>query len=138
MKRMHVTVNGVVFDVEVEVYADDEQSPYLTSGHHVNMPVRQDNYSNSQTNTLLSSQTQKLKQKKVESDLTVLTSPINGIVLEVLIKDGDTVKEHDRLFVLESMKMKTDISSPREGKINSISVKVGDNVEAGQLLLKYE
>ena len=67
-----------------------------------------------------------------------MTSPINGIVLEILVKDGDSVNEHDRLFVLESMKMKTDISSPREGKINSISVKVGDNIEAGQLLLKYE
>lgn len=138
MKKMHVTVNGIRFDVEVEVYEDDEQSPYLFGGHNIPTPKRQENYSNIQANALMSSQIKKVTQKKMESDIKSLSSPINGIILEVLIKEGDSVKEHDRLFVLESMKMKTDISSPRDGKISSIQVKVGDKIEAGQLLLKYE
>ncbi|MFH1051704.1 MAG: biotin/lipoyl-containing protein [bacterium] len=138
MKKMHVTVNGVRFDVEVEVYADDEQSPYLMGGHPVNIPVKQENYNNIQANVLMSSQIHKVSQKKVESDSKSLSSPINGKILEILVKEGDIVKEHDRLLVLESMKMKTDISSPREGKIVSIQVKTGDTIEAGQLLLKYE
>lgn len=138
MKKMHVTVNGIRFDVEVEVYEDDEQSPYLFGGQNLSVPKRQDSYSNIQTNSLMNSQIKKVTQKKMESDIKSLSSPINGIILEILIKEGDFVKEHDRLFVLESMKMKTDISSPREGKINSIQVKIGDKIEAGQLLLKYE
>ncbi|ROL56476.1 acetyl-CoA carboxylase biotin carboxyl carrier protein subunit [Bacteroidetes/Chlorobi group bacterium ChocPot_Mid] len=138
MKKMHVTVNGIRFDVEVEVYEDDEQSPYLFGGQNIPTPKRQENYSNIQTNALMSSQIKKVTQKKMESDIKSLSSPINGIILEILIKEGDSVKEHDRLFVLESMKMKTDISSPRDGKISSIQVKVGDKIEAGQLLLKYE
>jgi biotin carboxyl carrier protein len=138
MKKMHVTVNGVRFDVEVEVYDDDEQYPYLAGGQHLAPPARQDNYNNIQANTLMNQQIQKVKTKNIESDVKAISSPINGILLEILVKEGDFVKEHDRLFVIESMKMKTDISSPREGKISSITVKVGDNIEAGQILLKYE
>lgn len=138
MKKMHVTVNGIRFDVEVEVYDDDEQYPYVTGGHQVSPPVRHDTYSNIHANTLMNQQTQKVVSKNTESDIKAMSSPINGIVLEIIIKEGDSVKEHDRLFVIESMKMKTDISSPREGKISSINVKVGDNIEAGQILLKYE
>ncbi len=138
MKKMHVTVNGVRFDVEVEVYEDDEQSPYLSSDQSVQMPSRRDSFTNIQKNTLMNQQIQKIKQKKIESDVQSLSSPINGIILEILVQENDEVKEHDRLFVLESMKMKTDISSPRDGKISSIQVKINDKIEAGQLLLKYE
>ena len=71
MKKMHVTVNGVRFDVEVEVYDDDEQYPYITGGHHVSPPARHDTYSNIQVNTLMNQQTQKVFSKKTESDVKI-------------------------------------------------------------------
>jgi biotin carboxyl carrier protein len=36
------------------------------------------------------------------------------------------------------MKMKTNISSPQNGKIKAIKVKTGDKIEAGQVLLSFE
>lgn len=138
MKKMHVTVNGIKFDVEVEVYEDDEN---IIAPQQFFVPQQRlnENISNFQANTLFTKQTQKLKQTlKQKSDTNVLSSPINGVVLEVLISVGDEVEENQVLFVLESMKMKTNISSPRAGKIKSIKVKVGDSVETGQLLIEYE
>jgi|DewCreStandDraft_4_1066084.scaffolds.fasta_scaffold00292_11 biotin carboxyl carrier protein len=138
MKKMHVTVNGIKFDVEVEVYEDDENilapQQYFIPHHRYN-----ENISNVQANALFSKQTQKLKQTlKQKADSNVLSSPINGVVLEILVNVGNEVEENQVLFVLESMKMKTNISSPRAGKIKAIHIKVGDSVETGQLLMEYE
>jgi biotin carboxyl carrier protein len=138
MKKMHVTVNGIKFDVEVEVYEDDES---ITTPYQYFMPQQRfnENISNLHANTLFSKQTQKLKQTlKQKADSNVLSSPINGVVLEILINVGSEVEENQVLFILESMKMKTNISSPRAGKIRAIHVKTGDSVESGQLLIDYE
>ncbi len=138
MKKMHITVNGALFDVEVEVYEDDEQSPYLMAQRSIARQSPQESYSKTQGNTILKTQMQKSEKKSVQSDMSSLTSPINGIILEIPVSVGSKVVENDILFVLESMKMKTNISSPRTGTISAIHVKTGDTIESGQLLLNYE
>ncbi|MCD6301030.1 MAG: pyruvate/oxaloacetate carboxyltransferase, partial [Staphylothermus sp.] len=64
-----------------------------------------------------------------------LKSPMAGKILKILVREGDTVKKGDKVIVLESMKMSTDILAPLSGKIEKIFVKEGDNVEAGDILL---
>jgi len=78
------------------------------------------------------------KSKATGADKKTLTSPINGVILEIPVKEAQAVKQNDVLFVLEAMKMKTNISSPQTGKIKAIKVKVGDKIEAGQALLVFE
>ena len=58
-------------------------------------------------------------------------------ILKVLIKSGDTVAEHEKLFVLESMKMEIEIRSPRAGKVRFVTVKPGDQVLQGVSLLEW-
>ncbi|MBQ6269809.1 MAG: acetyl-CoA carboxylase biotin carboxyl carrier protein subunit, partial [Bacteroidetes bacterium] len=52
-------------------------------------------------------------------------------------KVGDEVKAGQVVVVLEAMKMKTNISSTRDGKIASVNISVNDSVESGQVLLTY-
>ena len=42
------------------------------------------------------------------------------------------------MLVLEAMKMETDITAPVAGTIKSITVKVGDSVQGGQVLAEFE
>jgi biotin carboxyl carrier protein len=42
------------------------------------------------------------------------------------------------LMVLEAMKMETEITSPINGKIAKVNVKVGDSVQGSQVLVEFE
>ncbi|HHX68545.1 MAG TPA: pyruvate carboxylase [Gallicola sp.] len=65
-------------------------------------------------------------------------SSIPGTILKVLVHVGDEIKSGDPLAVVEAMKMETNIVSPVNGKVESVTVKDGEMVEAGQLLLRLE
>jgi len=61
-----------------------------------------------------------------------------GRVVELLLKEGDEVKEEEPVLVLEAMKMQNEIKSPQNGKIKNIFPKPGDSVEAGAVLFTVE
>ena len=65
-------------------------------------------------------------------------SQIKAIVWKVLKETGDTVKIDDEIIILESMKMEIPISSEVNGKIKSIEVNEGDEVDEGQLVAILE
>jgi pyruvate dehydrogenase E2 component (dihydrolipoamide acetyltransferase) len=59
-------------------------------------------------------------------------------VIEILVKIGDQVSAEDSLVVLESEKASMEIPSPTAGKIISITISEGDEVDEGDLLLEME
>ncbi|MGB5649390.1 MAG: biotin/lipoyl-containing protein, partial [Sedimenticolaceae bacterium] len=59
-------------------------------------------------------------------------------VIEVLVHEGDTIKEEDALITLESDKASMDIPAPRGGVVRDLKVTVGDKVSAGSLILALE
>lgn len=67
-----------------------------------------------------------------------VTANLPGNVYKIAVSKGDQVDENDTLVVLEAMKMETPLVSPSPGKVSSIDVKLGDVVEAGQLILTIE
>ncbi|MEP7072586.1 MAG: dihydrolipoyllysine-residue acetyltransferase [Nitrosospira sp.] len=56
-------------------------------------------------------------------------------VIEVLVKSGDSVKAEDPLIVLESDKATIEVPSPFAGVVGEVSVKLGDKVSEGALIL---
>ena len=65
-------------------------------------------------------------------------SQIKAIVWKVLKETGDTVKIDDEIIILESMKMEIPISSELNGKIKSVEVNEGDEVDEGQVVAILE
>lgn len=65
-------------------------------------------------------------------------APMPGRILEILVKEGDTIAKGDGLIVLEAMKMENIIKSTREGVLKHIQTAEGDNVEKDAILLSYE
>ncbi len=61
-------------------------------------------------------------------------SPIPGTVLSILVTEGDKVAENQPLMIIEAMKMETRVSSSISGVVESINVKEGQRVKAGELL----
>ena len=62
----------------------------------------------------------------------------NVEVIEVLVKSGQQIKKNDPLITLESDKSSVEVPATDEGKINKISIKVGDKVSEGSEILSLE
>lgn len=67
-----------------------------------------------------------------------LISFLPGTVHKVFVKKGSRVKEGDRLFVLEAMKMRNDVMSPLSGIIKDVLVKEGEKIAKKHLMLEFE
>lgn len=61
-----------------------------------------------------------------------------GKIAEIFVKEGDEVKDGTDLFLVETDKITTEVSSPIKGVISKILCKVGDNVHVGQPLFEIE
>ena len=70
--------------------------------------------------------------------VNAIKAPMPGLILEISVKVGETVKENDPLLILEAMKMENSFLSPRDGVIKSIAVEKGHAVDKGQLLIEFE
>jgi biotin carboxyl carrier protein len=58
-----------------------------------------------------------------------------GLVLKVLVKDGDVIKKGDNILVLEAMKMENSIKAPADATIKSVKIIAGDKVEKNQVMI---
>jgi acetyl-CoA/propionyl-CoA carboxylase biotin carboxyl carrier protein len=62
---------------------------------------------------------------------TALTAPMQGTIVKVAARDGDTVQEGDVIVVIEAMKMEQPLQAHRSGTVSGLSVEVGATVTAG-------
>ncbi|WP_235297155.1 acetyl-CoA carboxylase biotin carboxyl carrier protein subunit [Portibacter marinus] len=63
-------------------------------------------------------------------------SPMPGLVIDVLVKEGQKVVEDTPLIVLEAMKMENIIKASGNGVVTSIEVETGQKIEKAQLLIR--
>ena len=64
-----------------------------------------------------------------------VTAPLAGNIWKVHAVPGQAVKEGDVLFILEAMKMETEIRASKAGTVSSVTTKEGDSVSVGDTLL---
>ena len=64
----------------------------------------------------------------------VITAPMQGTIVKVHVKPGETVKMDDPICVLEAMKMENEVASPADGDVVDLRVEPGDTVAAGQVI----
>jgi biotin carboxyl carrier protein len=62
-------------------------------------------------------------------------SPLPGVILDVFVKEGDSIKKGQKLLCLEAMKMENNIDSDKDGKVLKINAKKGDSVMEGDVLI---
>ncbi len=68
----------------------------------------------------------------------VISAPMPGKVVKVLVKVGDEVKEGQGLVVVEAMKMENELKSPKAGKVVELPAKEGTAVEINARLVVVE
>ncbi len=63
-------------------------------------------------------------------------SNLPGTIIQVLVKEGQDVKEGDLLLIHEAMKMLNRVVAPVSGKVAGIHVMVGDKIGKNHLMIK--
>lgn len=67
-----------------------------------------------------------------------IKAPMPGMVLQVMVQNGQPIKKGDAIVVLEAMKMENILKSPSDGTIKNILVVTGDKVEKNQVMVNFE
>lgn len=117
IKHYNVTVNGTVYEVEVEetdaVSAPTEKkaAPAAPAAKPATKPAAVKPGAGTQVN-----------------------APMQGTVLKVEVTLGTEVKKGDLICLLEAMKMENEIFAPCDGKITSVAVTAGQSIATGALI----
>jgi biotin carboxyl carrier protein len=65
----------------------------------------------------------------------VVKAPIPGLVVKVLVREGEEIAEDQALVILEAMKMENEIRALRAGIVRKVEVSAGQRVEQNAPLL---
>jgi len=67
-----------------------------------------------------------------------VTTAMPGIIVDVLVKEGDKVQAGDPVLITEAMKMETEVQAPVSGEIKIIHVSKGESVNPDEALIEIE
>lgn len=149
MKQYRLTVNGNEYDVAV-ANIENGVAKVTVNGTGYEVAV--------QSNTLLKPKPAKPVQvapatyssnptvtpakisqnAPASSGATPLKSPLPGVILDIKVREGDTVREGQLMMVLEAMKMENNVDAHKSGVVRSINKNQGDSVLEGEVLLTIE
>ena len=121
-QTINLSLNGTPYQVKVDKEIKQTKTPKLMRS--VAVPSTEGDTANARTNA--AGATAEIK------------SPLPGTVLDVMVKEGDTVKVGQHLLLLEAMKMENNIDSDKEGVVKTIKVRKGDAVMEGDVLIVME
>ena len=77
------------------------------------------------------------KKSSTESETDIL-APMPGKILKLKAAIGQRVKKGETLVIMEAMKMEYSLASSMDGKVKSVHIKEGDNVQLKQCLVEVE
>lgn len=118
-KNAKVSVNGVEYDVEL----GSEAAPAASA------PVQAASAEPGQQTA--SAQAAAPAAQKPAGAGKKVCSPLPGVIIEVSVKEGQTVKAGQKLAVIEAMKMENEISAESDGTVTAVHVSKGDSVLEG-------
>jgi biotin carboxyl carrier protein len=64
-----------------------------------------------------------------------IKSPMPGLIVAIVVGEGEAVKKGEVVIVLESMKMENELKAPRDGLVSAVKVQPRQTVEQNQVLL---
>lgn len=118
--KLIVTVNGIPYDIDVEV--EEQEAPQLGA-------IVIGGSGAIHTPTTASVQA---------ASANAVVAPLAGTVARILVEEGQEIASGEVLCVLEAMKMETEITAPKAGTVARILVEKGTPVQAGEGLIELD
>lgn len=124
MKRFNVTVNGVAYDVTVEEVGGSAPVAPVAAPAPAAAPA-----------PVAAPAPAVAPAAAGSAGAVEVKAPLQGTVMKVNVKVGDSVKKGAAVCVIEALKMENDVPAPQDGVIASILVKSGDSVKTDEVLI---
>jgi methylmalonyl-CoA carboxyltransferase small subunit len=129
--KLHITVDGQRYEVEVEVADTTPDGPSYYPPVHARTPAAPvpapDAHSDGGGDP-----------GGEGADGKVCRSPLAGVVSRVEVEAGQEIAVDDVLLVLEAMKMETVVTAPFTGVVAAVNATPGDSVKQGEVLVEIE
>lgn len=137
MKKYKFKINGNSYHVNIQnVDGNQVQLEVNGSTYEVEMETE---VKSTKTPTLVRSEprpSQGVEPLKTHKSTKKITAPLPGVILKILVKEGDQVKTGDELIILEAMKMENTILAESSGTIGKIFKAANDSVLQGDDLME--
>ncbi len=130
MRRFSVTVNGNVYEVEVEELEGGASAPAAAAP--VAAPAAP------KAAAPAPKAAPKAAAPAGSKGAVSVNSPMPGNILKMNVSVGQKVAKGDVICVLEAMKMENDIPAPQDGTITSVNVQKGASVNSGDVLVTMD
>ena len=124
MKRFNVTVNGVAYDVTVEEVGGSAPVAPVAAPAPAAAPA-----------PVAAPAPAAAPAAAGSAGAVEVKAPLQGTVMKVNVKVGDSVKKGAAVCVIEALKMENDVPAPQDGVIASVNVKGGDSVKTDEVLI---
>ena len=135
MKSYRVTINDRTYNVEIEdVHAAPVRATVDGEPYEVAIEEPHDQSIRPSRETPSVTQTPAQAARSEQS----ITAPMPGTILSVRVAAGARVTREQELCILEAMKMKNSIKSPRDGVIANVGITEGQTVAHGDMLFEFE
>ncbi len=123
MKKYNITVNGKVYEVDVEEISVDGAvaTPAPSVAQQAAAPAP--------------APAPAAKAPVAAGSGEPVNAPMPGKILKINKKANDSVNKGDVVIILEAMKMENEIKANKDGVISSVAVSEGQTVDTGQAML---
>lgn len=132
MKNLKITVNGTIYDVQVE------EAGGTASVAAPAAPVAAAPQAAAVSAPAPAAAPVPAAKAEVPADAELIASPMPGTIVSVNVKPGQSVKKSDVLVILEAMKMENEIMAPHDAVVAAVHVNKGDSVESGTPLVSLQ
>jgi len=135
MRKFQIKVDGKVYEVEVEEAGGNESSAGTISAPQPVAAKAKEELVSQKAAAKPSSSPAPTKAPAAAVAGEEVVAPMPGKVLQLKVKEGDSVKDGDTLLILEAMKMENEIIANASGNVKKINVAANDMVDTGDVLL---
>lgn len=139
MKKFKFTIRGHDYDVEV-VSLEDSIARVEVNGTKYKVEIHAEKKS-SKTPKLVRKEVPKAKDSHVikkGASIQMIKAPLPGIIIQVMVKEGEEIKRGNTLLMYEAMKMENKLVAEKDGIVKSVKVNAGDSILQGDVLLEIE
>ncbi len=126
--KLRINIKGKEYDVEITGDEADNKVKIIIGGKEFafDMDEKIKEEEASVARTVMPKRD--LSKKEIKASLA-------GVISDIFVKEGEVVKNGQKILTLSAMKMENEIVSELEGKIKKISVKKGQKVKEGEILI---
>ncbi len=148
IEENQILVDGEAVDVDIEQSGVDELYSVIFGGRSYELLIEPRRYTYDITlkGVFYSVQVEDERSRRMNASRKMalpggelaIIAPIPGLVVKVLVVDGEEIAEGQPLVLLEAMKMENELCAVRAGRVKQVKVAAGQRVEQKAVLIVLE